>query len=75
MPKNTWEVAVPVSTNHPNAQWAINNNKFLNLKEMFCFKLKKAMKESMAVMSYLLKEMKTLIILLVIRPFYTWERP
>ena len=56
-------------------QWAINNNKFLNLKEMFCFKLKKAMKESMAVMSYLLKEMKTLIILLVIRPFYTWERP
>jgi len=38
MPKNSWEVAVPVSINNPKEQWAINNNKFLKLKEMYCFK-------------------------------------
>ena len=38
MTKNSWEAAVPVSTNNLNVQWAINSNKFLNYKEMSCFK-------------------------------------
>ena len=75
MPKNSWEVAVLISTNNQNAQWAINSNKFPNLKETSCFKLKKAMKESMAVMSYLRKGMKTPIKLPVIRPFHTRVSP
>ena len=75
MPKNSWEVVVPVSINNPNAQWAINSSKFLNHKETSCFKLKKAMKELMVAMLYLQKEMKTAIKLSLVIPFLTRMSP